>query len=75
MFQKIKYVYDWDKKSFKIIEFPIDKWTSQYLQSKGFQDDQEIALAEFDYGKNQLDMVRIFLINLMLKAVCHLFFQ
>lgn len=57
IFQKTKYVWDYDKKQFKCIEFPINYTLEYYSESKGHQEDSDVQLAESRYGKNQLDMV------------------
>ncbi|XP_028034006.1 manganese-transporting ATPase 13A1 [Bombyx mandarina] len=57
IFQKSKYVYDWDKKNFHTIEFPINKIYEEYMESKGYSDDEAIDLAEKEFGKNEMVMV------------------
>lgn len=57
MFQKSKYIYDWDKKTFHTIVFPSEKTFEEYLESKGFIDDQAVDVAEAEYGKNEMIMV------------------
>ncbi|XP_071447339.1 endoplasmic reticulum transmembrane helix translocase [Hetaerina americana] len=57
MFQKTKYVWDENKKSFKGLEFPTNLTFGEYMEWKGFQDDTDVQVAEQKYGKNQLDMV------------------
>lgn len=57
MFQKSKYVYDWDKKTFHTIQFPTHKSYEEYMESKGFCDDEAIDVAEKEYGKNDMVMV------------------
>lgn len=57
VFQKTKYIYDPDKKTFRGIEFPINEPFSSYMNCKGYQDDKDIQEAEEQYGKNVLDMV------------------
>lgn len=56
-FQKTKYVWDEDKRRFNCIEFPVNKTYQEYFDAKGHENDEEIALTEKTYGKNQLDMV------------------
>lgn len=60
LFQKSKYVYDWDKKTFHTISFPTNKTFGEYVDSKGFIDDEHVSVAEKDYGKNEMVMVRYF---------------
>ncbi|KAL4715211.1 hypothetical protein ACJJTC_012258 [Scirpophaga incertulas] len=57
IFQKSKYVYDWGKKNFSTVEFPIHKTYEEYMESKGFQDDEAIDVAEKEFGKNEMIMV------------------
>ncbi|PZC83302.1 hypothetical protein B5X24_HaOG208066 [Helicoverpa armigera] len=57
IFQKSKYIYDWDKKSFHTIEFPISKTYEEYMDSKGYVDDEAIDIAEKEFGKNEMIMV------------------
>ncbi|XP_026487368.2 endoplasmic reticulum transmembrane helix translocase [Vanessa tameamea] len=57
IFQKSKYVYDWDKKTFHTVEFPANKTYEEYTESKGYIDDESIATAEKEFGKNEMIMV------------------
>lgn len=57
MFQKCKYVYDWNKKSFHTVEFPVNKAYEEYIDSKGFMDEEAIDMAEKQFGKNEMIMV------------------
>ncbi|XP_068620911.1 endoplasmic reticulum transmembrane helix translocase [Battus philenor] len=57
IFQKSKYIYDWEKKQFHTIEFPVNKTYEEYLESKGYLDDESIDIAEKEYGKNEMIMV------------------
>ncbi|CAH3839816.1 endoplasmic reticulum transmembrane helix translocase [Pieris brassicae] len=57
VFQKSKYVYDWDKKKFQSVVFPVNKQYEEYLDSKGYSDDESIELAEKEFGKNEMIMV------------------
>ncbi|KAL1491663.1 hypothetical protein ABEB36_012225 [Hypothenemus hampei] len=57
IFQKTKYIWDQDKKTFKGVEFPIHKTFEEYNMSKGYQDDNDVKQGEITYGKNDLDMV------------------
>lgn len=60
IFQKSKYLYDWDKKTFRTIEFPTHKTYEEYMDSKGYTDDDAIDLAEKEFGKNEMIMVNYF---------------
>ncbi|XP_045768267.1 endoplasmic reticulum transmembrane helix translocase [Maniola jurtina] len=57
IFQKSKYVYDWDKKQFHTVDFPDNKTYEEYMESKGYVDDESIDVAEKEYGKNEMIMV------------------
>ncbi|KAJ8952493.1 hypothetical protein NQ318_003289 [Aromia moschata] len=57
IFQKTKYTWDTDKKTFRGLEFPINKSYAEYMSCKGFQEDTEVQQAEQIYGRNELDMV------------------
>lgn len=56
IFQKIKYVWDADKKTFRGIDFPIHKTYAEYVRSKGHQHEDEIDQATKKYGNNQMEM-------------------
>jgi manganese-transporting P-type ATPase len=62
IFQKSKYVYDWDKKTFHTVEFPVHKTYEEYMESKGFLDDEAIDVAEKEFGKNEMIMVMAFFV-------------
>lgn len=57
VFQKIKYVWDPEKKTFRGIDFPIHKTYAEYVRSKGHQNEAEIERSIKKYGKNQMEMV------------------
>lgn len=57
MFQKSKYVYDWEKKTFHTVVFPVNKPLEEYVEAKGYADDEAIEIAEKEYGKNEMVMV------------------
>lgn len=59
IFQKSKYIYDWDKKIFFTIEFPCNKTYEEYVESKGYLDDESLDIAEKEFGKNEMVMVRV----------------
>ncbi|GFS72069.1 manganese-transporting ATPase 13A1 [Nephila pilipes] len=56
-FQKTKYVYDFDKKTFQGLLFPDNMSFKHYQEWKGFADESELKAAENKYGKNELEMV------------------
>ncbi|KAL1123867.1 hypothetical protein AAG570_001637 [Ranatra chinensis] len=55
MFQKTKYVWDKDKKRFHGIEFPVNQLYGEYMQWKGYHD-EDLSKAEEIFGKNTVDM-------------------
>ena len=55
-FQKLKYVWDEDKKTFRGLQFPTDKSFTLYLNWKGHEDDTQLAEYEQIYGNNLVDM-------------------
>ncbi|XP_063229452.1 endoplasmic reticulum transmembrane helix translocase isoform X2 [Bacillus rossius redtenbacheri] len=57
IFQKTKYVWDENKKRFSGLQFPIHLRFGDYMEWKGYQDDDEVAAADMKYSRNQLDMV------------------
>ncbi|KAM3962708.1 endoplasmic reticulum transmembrane helix translocase [Aphomia sociella] len=57
IFQKSKYLYDWDKKTFHTVEFPVNKSYEEYMASKGYSDDESVETAEKEFGKNEMTMV------------------
>ncbi|XP_029174907.1 manganese-transporting ATPase 13A1 [Nylanderia fulva] len=57
IFQKTKYYWDSDVKSFRGLEFPINHSVKHYCEWKGYLDQAEVEAAEEKYGKNKLDMV------------------
>lgn len=56
-FQKIKYVWDDNKKQFRATEFPINRPYQEYFDSKGYEDDDALVVAEKRFGKNSMQMV------------------
>lgn len=57
MFQKIKYVWDDNKRTFRGIDFPVNKTFGEYKKTKGHQDDKDVDQAVKIYGNNQMVMV------------------
>lgn len=52
----MKYIYDSrEKKCFKEVKFPIDWQFKDYLEWKGYQEEDDIAKAEKQYGKNRYE--------------------
>jgi cation-transporting ATPase 13A1 len=52
VFQKLKYVYDGDKKLFRGVEFPCDQSYGHYLDWKGYESDEEMEKAKKEFGNN-----------------------
>ncbi|KOC60801.1 putative cation-transporting ATPase 13A1 [Habropoda laboriosa] len=57
IFQKTKYHWNPDKKSFEGLQFPINHSVKHYCEWNGYLDEKDITAAEDKYGKNKLDMV------------------
>lgn len=62
IFQKSKYIYDWEDGTFHTVEFPTDKPYEYYMEYKGYSDDEAIDLAEKEFGKNEMIMVSLFIL-------------
>ncbi|XP_059170131.1 endoplasmic reticulum transmembrane helix translocase-like [Physella acuta] len=57
IFQKTKYSYDAEEhKQFVPLTFPIDNSVGFYMECKGYQEDEEVAIAEKKFGKNSMVM-------------------
>uniref|UniRef100_A0A131XZR5 Endoplasmic reticulum transmembrane helix translocase n=2 Tax=Ixodes ricinus TaxID=34613 RepID=A0A131XZR5_IXORI len=57
VFQKTKYLYNFDRKCFYGIQFPVGMPFRSYHECKGYGDDEEVANVERRFGKNDLEMV------------------
>ncbi|KAF7269070.1 hypothetical protein GWI33_017828 [Rhynchophorus ferrugineus] len=57
IFQKTKYIWNSDKKTFMGVEFPVHKSYLEYNNSKGFQEEEDVKQAEIIYNRNDLEMV------------------
>lgn len=57
MFQKTKYIWNQDKKLFERLKFPVNKSLGDYLNWRGYAEENEVCSAEQLYDKNRLDMV------------------
>lgn len=55
-FQKLKFVFDSDKKVFTRIQFPTDHSMKYYLSWTGYGEDQEVLDKTLLYGNNTVDM-------------------
>lgn len=53
IFQKTKYYWDPNVKSFRGLQFPIDHSVKHYCEWKGYLDQKEVEAAEEKYGKNK----------------------
>ncbi|CRL01594.1 CLUMA_CG014432, isoform A [Clunio marinus] len=56
-FQKIKYIWDDNKKQFRATDFPVDRPLQEYFDSKGHEDENALAIADKRFGKNSMEMV------------------
>jgi len=53
-FQKLNYFYNaGEKKQFEEVKLPTDLMFRQYMDWKGYQDDEELRKAEKTYSKNK----------------------
>ena len=53
IFQKTKYVYDGEKhKTFAPVEFPVDRSVREYMDWKGYQEEEELKAAQKKFDKN-----------------------
>lgn len=55
-FQKTKYQYNFERKTFHGIQFPTAMPLRHYQECKGYVDDADLAAAERQYGKNDLEL-------------------
>lgn len=53
IFQKLKYVFDDEKKTFKKVEFPVDHSYKHFLNWQGYEDLEELGTVEKRYGNNE----------------------
>lgn len=56
MFQKTKYVYDFEKNDFEQIIYSSDRPIQEFQEARGYLTDEELNVAENLYGKNNLEM-------------------
>ena len=53
IFQKTKYVYDGEKhKTFAPVEFPVERSVREYMDWKGYQEEEELKAAQKKFDKN-----------------------
>ncbi|KAH8319179.1 hypothetical protein KR067_012913 [Drosophila pandora] len=57
VFQKTKYVWCQDRKTFRSVEFPVNGLLSSYASSRGLESDEAIKASTLTYGNNEMDMV------------------
>ncbi|KAH8242003.1 hypothetical protein KR038_000060 [Drosophila bunnanda] len=57
VFQKTKYVWNEDRKTFRAVEFPVNGLLSRYSASRGLETEEAIKRATNTYGNNEMDMV------------------
>ena len=55
-FQKLKYLWDEDRKTFKGLQFATNQSFSHYLNWKGHEDEQQLSQQETKFGTNAVDM-------------------
>ena len=55
-FQKLKYIWDEDKKTFRGLQFPTNQSFTYYLNWKGHEDETALSDQEHTYGNNMVDM-------------------
>ncbi|XP_017557058.1 manganese-transporting ATPase 13A1 [Pygocentrus nattereri] len=56
-FQKIRYVFDRDRKHFLPVAFPIDQLMGYFQAWRGYQEEADLRAAEKRYGTNRAEMV------------------
>lgn len=74
IFQKLKYVWDSNKKEFRGIEFPIHLPLENYYNAKGHEDEKEVDVAEQSLGNNKMEMVVPEFIELFIERATAPFF-
>uniref|UniRef100_A0A0A1X7L2 Probable cation-transporting ATPase 13A1 n=1 Tax=Zeugodacus cucurbitae TaxID=28588 RepID=A0A0A1X7L2_ZEUCU len=57
VFQKTKYVWDEERKTFSGIAFPVHETLRHYTRSRGHETETAVKLAEQLYGSNEMKMV------------------
>lgn len=55
-FQKMKYMWDEDKATFRAIEFPVNSPLHTFLEAKGLDMEEDVSVAEKTYGANRMEM-------------------
>lgn len=56
-FQKIRYIFNWDRKLFLPVAFPVDQHMGYFQTWRGYQEEPELRAAEKRYGTNRAEMV------------------
>ncbi|RWS25769.1 manganese-transporting ATPase 13A1-like protein [Leptotrombidium deliense] len=57
MFQQTKYIFNEELNKFEVLNFPVNLSINEYLEWKGYTEEQELEAAEKTYGRNDLEMV------------------
>ncbi|EDV58922.1 manganese-transporting ATPase 13A1 [Drosophila erecta] len=57
VFQKTKYVWNEDRKTFRAVEFPVNGLLSSYSASRGLETEEAVKRATLTYGNNEMEMV------------------
>ena len=52
-FQKLKYVWDGERKVFRGLQFPTDHSFAHYLEWKGYEEEEALNKIEGDFGNNK----------------------
>ena len=53
LFQKLKYVWDGERKVFRGLQFPTDHSFAHYLDWKGYEEEEALNAVERDFGNNK----------------------
>ncbi|KAI0232433.1 Manganese-transporting ATPase 13A1 [Lamellibrachia satsuma] len=54
VFQKMRYIYDAEeKKRFEAVQFPVHWTVGEYMEWKGYMDDEAVKASINSYGKNR----------------------
>ncbi|XP_062846898.1 manganese-transporting ATPase 13A1 [Trichomycterus rosablanca] len=56
-FQKIRYVFNWERKRFLPVAFPVDQLMGYFQTWRGYQEEADLKAAEKRYGTNRAEMV------------------
>ena len=56
VFQKLKYIYDEEKKAFRGVDFPVNHSYNYYVEWKGHESEEDVEKAKRAFGNNEVDM-------------------